>query len=532
MFTIETISVVKKPLQTGESFVARGAGISTVTEPTDEPGDSVVTIYPTATVHITSTLTGDITLTITSTSSEQEIVPTDTNVETVTETATATATGRNEEEPSEPPSDGGEDPNEEDPSEPSPDKKDELYSLIRQAIENAASMLRQHFINTGVWDAFVRHAEENRDRDENNDGNTPDGLAWLVRKRLGWPPKITNAEEPQYLDAALAVQKHASNVDIEEIVLKTYLDSLDTGNEIEETPPLDANSLFYISDMFTTNASEAAIAWEDFKKAAAWETDADYRPLILLKHIDIKPPIIPKASWAQLIQVYINKHIPYEQTWPLPSEMEQGLILELDVAFDSILQEIKRNAPFSSRYRGMWASDDETLEELRYILLYQNLTDPIFVEATDKEVEALKDEFLQDTDFINEIGGQGTLLSLFTDSGFFEGLKDHIRIAKINRQSLRDLAATLEVPILKGLIAGGHISDPKEGEDDNSAHNLLPKLERRVNTLTAEKNQHGSLEKDVNDGHRATHRKPFLSPKELRELCLHRCSFITELCAC
>lgn len=491
-------------------------------------------------------------------------------------TVTSTSTQSEKEEPTDPPSDDDGDENDvKDPppddgdenggkNSPEPQIKDMLYSLIVQAIENAARMLREQYKTNEFWDTFTRDAEEHRDRDDNGDGNTPGGLAWLVRKELGWPAKIAHPESPQYLEAAMALEKYSSERDIEEIVLKKYLDALDAGNETNEQP-VDASSLFYISDMFTTNASKAAIGWEDFKKAAAWQIDSNYRPLVLLKHVEIDPPIEPQFSWMQTVQIYINKHIPYEQTWPLPSEVEQALIMELDVAFNSMLQRIKDGASEDDQDNQITASDDDILEELRYVLLHQNLTDPIFVAATEEDIETVKKEFLRDGEFLKEVRGKGTISALFSDDGFRETLKDHIRITKIKRESLHSLAVKLETPIIEGLRQGGIISgkdddqkdddqkdddqkdddqredyqeeDGKDDEDQNPRallmSELLPKLEPRGDAVTAKKNQRGSSDEGV-DGHQTARWEPFLTPKEIRRMCLLKCSssILKEPCAC
>lgn len=270
------------------------------------------------------------------------------------------------------------------------------------------------------------------------------------------------------MDAAMAVQKYARKVDIEEITLKKYPDSVNADNKTQqiEEAPMDSRSLFYISDMFTTNASARAISWDSFKKANAWMTDGYHRQLVLLQLVGIKPAIKTRYNWSRAIQVAINTYVPFDQVYPLPTQMAECLFLELDRLFGAILREFRKNAPSNERYRDVSASDEELLEEFRYVLLYQNLTDPVFVEATARDLDDLKDEFLADTQFVKDIGGEGTLLSLFTDYTIVEGMKNHIRIAKINRQSIHDVAELLEIAIIKGLRSGCFIPDPKKGEGD------------------------------------------------------------------
>lgn len=54
----------------------------------------------------------------------------------------------------------------------------------------------------------------------------------------------------------------------------------------------------------------------------------------------------------------------------------------------------------------------------------------------------------------------------------------------------------------------------------------LLKLQHRGDVVTEEENQHGSQADHSGDG------KPFLTPKDIRALCLSKCSILKEPCAC
>lgn len=84
------------------------------------------------------------------------------------------------------------------------------------------------------------------------------------------------------------------------------------------------------------------MTWQEFKDKKAWEIDAGHRPYVLLRHVAVDPPIDPSYNWIQRVQIYINKHIPFGQSGPLPSAMEENVILVLDEAFKSMLEELKQ----------------------------------------------------------------------------------------------------------------------------------------------------------------------------------------------
>lgn len=74
----------------------------------------------------------------------------------------------------------------------------------------------------------------------------------------------------------------------------------------------------------------------------------------------------------------------------LPSQMEEKMFLALEGYFDVFLENLKfiSDEHYDQSRDGDKATDEDILEELRYLLLYEHLTVPILVEATAGEVKA------------------------------------------------------------------------------------------------------------------------------------------------
>lgn len=124
------------------------------------------------------------------------------------------------------------------------------------------------------------------------------------------------------------------------------------------------------------------------------------------------------------------------------------MFLGLDEAFYLILEDVKQDTQGSIRLgNGDQATDNDILEELRYLHLYEYLPVPVLIEATARDNQAAKLEFLNDEGFIKRIGGDKMLLDLFESHRFYEGIEKSIRAAKIDRRSIHDLAVMLEPTI-------------------------------------------------------------------------------------
>ncbi|ROV92754.1 hypothetical protein VMCG_09050 [Cytospora schulzeri] len=383
---------------------------------------------------------------------------------------------------------------------------DELFGLLQQAVLDAALSLQQQYIDDNMWVSFVESARSTGNLDVNNDGNTVDGLTWNVRKQLGWPPTIGDPANPKPSDAAFAVRSLVTDQELEEVILQYALNATDANEETTketpgvEKPPeqqLDYADQFPLDDIFTTDWTTNSMAWQDFEDKRAWEINADIRPYVLLRRPEVMPPIEPRAEWIKTVQVLINKHVPFEQSGQLPSDMERNLFLELDEAFRSILQEVAKNGQTYSLRGRFQATEYDILDELRYMLLYDYAPSPVLVEATDDEVSSLEMEFLNDANFIQKIGSQDVLLSLFKSWTFYQGLKDHIRAAKIMGWSIHDLAVMLEGPIHEALYKA-YYDDNSRGYGGN--HMLKP----RGVDMGAEYDQNGSLEQAADNGHHGT----------------------------
>ncbi|KAK7737891.1 hypothetical protein SLS53_006269 [Cytospora paraplurivora] len=109
-----------------------------------------------------------------------------------------------------------------------PPSYDDLHAYLIEAVDMAAKLIRQQYIEIGVWPDILQHYMV-RPQDVNKDGNTVEGLAWLVRKELGWPPKIKDPRKPQKEDADHAVLDLVTHEELLEVALKTSLGASEGG---------------------------------------------------------------------------------------------------------------------------------------------------------------------------------------------------------------------------------------------------------------------------------------------------------------
>ncbi|KUI58412.1 hypothetical protein VP1G_05712 [Cytospora mali] len=307
---------------------------------------------------------------------------------------------------------------------------DKLFILLVEAIKDAGTALKRHYMKLGYWPSYLHRTNMDEHPEMLKDGNTAGW--WLGRLRN----KTIAMDQPGKL-------------------IKKQLEA--------RFPPSNAT---YWPGFTTDNTTANLLSWQQFKDQKAWTIDTKQRPTILLRHVKLLPPIIPKQGWIQDTQACLNMWIPFEQSGPLPSLMDKQMFLELDQNFELILNEFwqERRDPLWLQNSQM-ATNDEILEELRYSLLYKQLTMPILVEATPKEVAAFKQELLKDVPFIKSIGGEKVLSELWAKHDLLEVMKDVVRSGKIYGRSLRDLAIGCKFVISEGLRIGQYF-DELPNEDD------------------------------------------------------------------
>ncbi|KUI74408.1 hypothetical protein VM1G_10020 [Cytospora mali] len=512
---------------------------------------SVVTIMPTTHIETTtSTDTGITTVTTTVTNSGKTdptvtsvvtivptMIPTENIIYTETNTDTAVTSGNNL-------ADMSGNPKKNDV----PALVDKLFSLLVAAIKDAGTALEKYYIEVGYWPSYRHRAKMDKHPEINKDGNTAGW--WLGRMRnktieMARPGKLTKKQ----LEARF--------------------------------PPPNAT---YWPGFTTDNTTANSLSWQQFKDQKAWTIDAKQRPTILLRHVKLLPPIIPKQGWIQDTQACLNMWVPFEQSGPLPSLMDKQMFLELDKNFELIISELwqERRDPLWM-HNSQIATNDDILEELRYTLLYKQLTMPILVEATPQDIAAFKQELLKDVPFIKSIGGEKVLSGLWAKHDNLEVIKDVVRSGKIYGRSLHDLAPGCKFAISEGLRIGRDVGElPNEDDwiddDDDDVEDsnevmidgkysdittLRPKpdgnkyepfsrgkpeeskpesikwfkeLESRIleSVVAAKKSQREFTTEGLEAGdHRLVARSiPFHTPKQMRRLCMRKCSTKTEPCAC